>query len=370
MRNDKIANYNILTLGASGAGKTVFLASLFKHLSLATDEGIYLEVDHQQQKKLNAIYAQVASEEEWPAGTRETTTWCFTCCVKTHNLQDYPICQFSYIDYKGGILTDINEDGSDCNFDTKEIVENADAVIVLIDGLQLYKYIDSGYELKDQGVVKWLYRDLPSLLKDADHVKKKPLHFVVTKWDLLEGKYNFSTVIDCLGSRCKEFKKLIEIRKTAGCPVRLIPISSVGNKFVTMLDGRMKKNLRIIPEPFQLEIPLSYLLIDQVVTSYKSIDDYEILVEEKLSFWLDLIPDAFKRGRVLTREQRIEALKNVSDTRTAFSYLFQTFVANIKNFEDKYPEANLNGDINFDLPTPQPIKQPNLIKTLWDRFFK
>ena len=371
--NDKITNYNIITLGASGAGKTVFLASLFKHLSIATDEGIYLEVDRKQQKKLSAIYAQVVNKEVWPVGTQEATKWCFTCYVKTQDLQDYPVCRFSYLDYKGGILTDIDEDASYSNFNITKEIDDADAVIVLIDGLQLYKYIHSGYQLTDQGVVKWLNMDLPNTLKEAQRVKNKPLHFVITKWDLLEGKYNLSTVRDCLGSKCIEFRNLIDTRKNSKAvhPIRLIPISSVGKEFVTMhSDGTMKKNLNKVPQPFQLEIPLSYVLIDKVVTSYNNIDDYEILVQDKLSFWLDLIPDALKQGKLLTRKQRIEGLQNVSDTRTALSYLFQTFVANIKNFENNYPEANLGGDMEFPaLQESEPIEKPNLLKTIWNGIF-
>ena len=36
--------YNILTLGLSGAGKTVYLASLFKQLSTQGEQGFFLEI--------------------------------------------------------------------------------------------------------------------------------------------------------------------------------------------------------------------------------------------------------------------------------------------------------------------------------------
>ena len=49
-------NYKILTLGASGAGKTVFLASMFKSLSIQREHGLYHEVEDDQKRKiLNTI---------------------------------------------------------------------------------------------------------------------------------------------------------------------------------------------------------------------------------------------------------------------------------------------------------------------------
>ena len=107
---------NIITLGASGSGKTVFLASLFNEFSVGTDEGIHLEVqDPRQEKELITIFAEVAHKKSWPRGTRISdgiTEWDFTCYVKTPDLHPYKACHFNYIDFAGGIITDIidNED--------------------------------------------------------------------------------------------------------------------------------------------------------------------------------------------------------------------------------------------------------------------
>ena len=369
-------NYNIITLGASGAGKTVFLASLFKQLSLPTDEGVYLEVrDSEQQKALNQIYAQVANEKLWPRGTTgKVTKWKFTCCVKTQNLEQYPVCQFTYIDYAGGILTDIvdKEDRKNIQYDFCQEVTQADAVIVLIDGQQLLKYIQTDFNLNDNGVAKWLMTDLPNTIQLANCVKKNPVHFVITKWDLFQGKYALAAVRQCLENKCGEFSKLVAQRVNAGCPVRLIPISSVGNEFVTMRsDGSMKKNLRSVPEPFQLEIPLSYLLIDRVIADLNNIDcqdkNTKQSLEYKYRFWFDLVPNILKRGRLLTREERIQKLKKVNDTKTAFSYLIDVFIDYITQFEQNYPKANLGGEM--DLANSQSGSNPqNKDSTIFSMF--
>ncbi len=49
-------SYKIVALGASGAGKTVFLSSLYKELSTQGKYGFYVDVENRnQQKKLNQI---------------------------------------------------------------------------------------------------------------------------------------------------------------------------------------------------------------------------------------------------------------------------------------------------------------------------
>jgi len=57
-----VNTYKIVSLGASGAGKTVFLSSMFKALSIQGDYTFFLEVeDRTKEKILNAIYANVVT---------------------------------------------------------------------------------------------------------------------------------------------------------------------------------------------------------------------------------------------------------------------------------------------------------------------
>jgi len=270
----EIQGFNIITLGSSGAGKTVFLASLFKQLSISAEEGIYLDIKNpEQQKELNGIYAQILNEESWPRGTTKATQLSFIWTVKTQSLERHSVCEFTYVDYKGGSITDsdVTGDSSNLNFDIKQKAAKADAIIVLIDGSQLYKAIQTDFDLNDKGIVKWLNTELAQTLILANGIEgAKPIHFVITKWDLLEKNYTLSVVRKHLEDKSEEFKRLVNARVGADCPVRLIPISSVGKEFVTMqLDGSMKKNLGSTPKPFHLEIPISYVLIDRVASLYR-----------------------------------------------------------------------------------------------------
>ncbi len=96
-------NFKIMTLGASGAGKTIFLASMFKALSIQKNSGFKLETKEPQQRKLlNSTYTQILTGDSWPPGTKDVAEWTFTCQVQTENLDNYSACQFTYFDYAGG----------------------------------------------------------------------------------------------------------------------------------------------------------------------------------------------------------------------------------------------------------------------------
>ena len=157
-------NYNIITLGPSGAGKTVFLASLFKQLSTATQEGFFLELpDNEQRKNFNEIYSIIIGEDQdWPSGTRDITRIKFTGYVKNFDLETFPVCEFTYIDYGGGLITDTLPDQRDI-FDFQKNVSNADAVLAMIDGLKLLKLMQ-GENLENETIIQFLLKDLPNMM--------------------------------------------------------------------------------------------------------------------------------------------------------------------------------------------------------------
>lgn len=249
-------NYKVITLGASGSGKTVFLASMFKELGIQENYGFYLEVEEQHKRKLlNAIYAQVVSGDKWPTGTTysEVSEWVFTCRVKTPDLSDYAACQFTYFDYAGGRLTDVEED-----LELEELVAQADTILGLLDGQKIYSLLKGE---QDKAVYDFLKTDLPSILKCMFGCRV-PIHFVVTKWDLVEKEFSLQQVNEEL-LKIPEFEQLIRARNQAGSPVRLIPVSSVGSGFaVAQPDGSMKKISGAVPHPFQVEVPIACVLPD------------------------------------------------------------------------------------------------------------
>lgn len=346
-------NYNIITLGPSGAGKTVFLASLFQELSIQSDKGFFLEVpDNQQQKKLNEFYLEIISEGPWPETTRELTKNRFTCSVKNPNLENFSVCQFTYIDYSGGLVTDILP-GEDEVFDLKKNVPNADAVLVMIDGLKLLKFMQDK-DLSSKDVDYWLLKHLPNMMQLIDRCSRDtPVHFIISKWDLLvECRCDdLSEVRKRLLEKVPKFKNVVHSRVKAGCPVRLIPVSSIGMDFATLQhDGSMKKKPGAIPKPFQLEIPIAYVLIDGVKANIKALKPSS----ENIPL-LDLVKNRLIHQFVLNGLSHLDqekSLQEVKDRETALKHLVISFLKHLKDFEERFPEANLGGEVLF---APEPI---------------
>ncbi|NES06277.1 MAG: hypothetical protein F6K22_27765 [Okeania sp. SIO2F4] len=250
-------NYKILTLGASGAGKTVFMASMFKSLASQGEHGFYLEAeDFKSQRLLNNIYKNLITGK-WPETTRrsEISKWKFTCCIKNRDLENFPICQFTYFDYAGGRFTEMDEEDSDL----KEIIVQADAILGLLDGRKIQALMNNN---NHQLFVDFLKKDLLPIIKCMSH-SKAPIQFVISKWDLLENdNFGLKEISDRL-LEIPEFKELVRNRNQEGSPVRLIPVSSVGSGFATpQPDGSMKIIANSIPRPFHMEVPVSCVIPD------------------------------------------------------------------------------------------------------------
>lgn len=118
--------------------------------------------------------------------------------------------------------------------------------------------------LANSDVLVWLQRDLTNLMQLVDKCERHtPVHFIISKWDLLESSYSLLQVRNRLLEKVPEFKNVVHSRNKAGCPIRLIPVSSVGMGFATLQpDGQMKKKPGAIPRPFQVEVPLACVFID------------------------------------------------------------------------------------------------------------
>jgi GTPase SAR1 family protein len=172
--------YKIVVLGTSGSGKTVFLASLYNQLLAQRDDfGFYLEINTRQKRELVEKYAQIANlQQEWPASTDRSqhTSWTFACCVEDEKQQIHRVISFEYLDYAGETITDpLSEQGTE---ELDKAIEEADVLLCLLDGqkvLALMQKQDIGYQL--------LQRDLPNIIPYLQKTTK-PIHFVLTKWDL------------------------------------------------------------------------------------------------------------------------------------------------------------------------------------------
>ncbi|NEU76699.1 hypothetical protein PI95_030375 [Hassallia byssoidea VB512170] len=379
-------NFKIITLGASGAGKTVFLASMFKALSTQKNSSFKLDVEEPDKRKLlNSTYTQILTGDTWPPGTKNISEWTFTCQVQTEDFDKYNACQFTYFDYAGGRLTDIEEDE-----DLENVVQQADTVLGLLDGQKIYAWLNGSDQLRAN---VFLSTDLPNILKRMQKLTV-PVHFVITKWDVLDQKFTLSQIREKLLT-IPAFAQLIKSRGEAGYIVRIIPVSAIGLEFATLQpDGSMKKNPGKIPFPFLLEAPISCVLPDrlqqlhnqkqaqekQLEQQIQKIDDGNIVVGalvggldflgvglEGLGLLLELDDTAeIKMARLFTkatsmvtslvkggikginekiskgsRKKKETTLKSVKDEQSALIHAMNVFYDFEKDLIDSFPESKL-----------------------------
>ena len=365
-------------LGPSGSGKTVFLASLYKKLSIQGEHGFFLEVDgSEKRKRLNNIYTQIAIDEKWPKGTTysEISEWTFTCRVQTENLPIYSACKFNYLDYAGGRITDEMEEDSE--FDDK--LNDADALLGLLDAQRICAFMQN-----EKVGMSWAINDLPNML-DIMQNTSKPIHFIISKWDILEGKFTLEQIRNRL-LEIDEFKNLIKQRTKAGTPVRLIPVSAVGMGFAELQpDGSMAKTGKL-PKPFQVEVPLACILPDMIQTKLHELIEKQqelntpIEVKPSFSLWdrvrnvfgsslkfvQQLLPKKYqfaedilekiivfaeestqkkqeaarKRSDELFREQEA-SLKAVANEETALKHVINCFLSIRNKLDYTFPESDI-----------------------------
>ncbi|QXJ25658.1 hypothetical protein AGRA3207_007179 [Actinomadura graeca] len=239
------AALNVIALGAPGAGKTTYLAALHNEVKSDPFPGVAVSLAQSAQAaELDRIHRQAADPcQEWPASTltgegiREFT---FRLVVEASRItwrnqlvgSRYPVLTLTYLDYAGEFLPDADlfqEEAAE--FD--ERLAAADALLGIIDGHQLLKYMLRSGPRDEKAFLDNLARVVGRLKGAA-----QPVHFLVTKWDLFEGRFTFTEVRDALlatppetgfavfvanrTSRRQRFRKSLLGR------VRLIPVSGYG----------------------------------------------------------------------------------------------------------------------------------------------
>ncbi len=174
-------------------------------------------------------------------------------------------------------------DNPDSQFD--QTIKNADALLGLLDGTRIMSLI------KNEKLGKiWSVKELPNILSIMQ-TTNKPIHFVISKWDIVQNHYTIEEIRECL-LEIEEFKNLVKTRNQSHSPIRLIPVSSVGTGFADLQpDGSMKKTGKM-PQPFQVEMPLSCIFPDMIQITLNELLkkkeqelSQEIEVQPNLSWW-------------------------------------------------------------------------------------
>lgn len=370
--------YRIVMLGPKGAGKTLYLASLWNRLSLQRlDLGFFLNaVDPENGKdnaatkaRLNRIFAQVAWGDEFPAGNDfAVSEYCFECRVVSHSQgRVFPVCRFVYMDYAGGRLND--PDVHDSNFEEK--IAGAHVLMGLLDGEKILAAMS-----KQGSADAWLGVDLRGVLERMQG-RCVPIHFVLSKWDILKQHFGLEEVRKFLLD-LEDFRSLLDFGGTTR--IRLIPVSALGFDFVTLKDGAMHRILGGQVKPFQVEMPLACILPDIIASFMRKIAEKEesfakefarggrepvglggllraggafmARLVDGVAALLDINPMAVEivtrwmakphKDWQLQREEAIKAqLAAVIDQKSAYTHAYQVFARLTLDLERAYPSSFL-----------------------------
>jgi len=288
-RKSKLPNINVIVLGASGSGKTVYLSVLYNKYRARGTNPFYLKTDDDTHQKLMGSYSRIISSnrEIWPRGTTLLDDLSFDCYVDEHLA-----CQFNYLEYRGGALfdeIDQSEPGSQGHRTLvntiKEKIKNKTTILIgMLDGERVQSILDQ----EEEGYVNLMRKDLSNMLelmKDA----QVPIHFVVSKWDyirdcakehnLAQNSLNdeYKSLDAVIFDKVKKellgmgyFRRFVENRSDRPEKIRLLSLSAVGQnfaKYVPQADGGsiMVKTLeKREPEPFMIEVLLAIALKDSI----------------------------------------------------------------------------------------------------------
>jgi hypothetical protein len=251
--------FQVLVLGTRGAGKTVFLASLFHLLSTQKRKGnnfILSCSDTKNLVQLRNVFNEISNPQKgWPPGTHTSQEYVFDC---EHIKDDKKISLFRvrYYDFPGGYIAE-GKSESELTFVLTQ-AKAAHAILVLLDGQKIRNLLEN--RLPSEGE-KTIYNDLDDMIWILQQSVGKPLHFAITKSDILNPEVHSLTLIKQALLRHEQFRDLTEHNTR---PIYLVPVSAVGRDFADFdpVDQEMKKRPFGRIKPLHVDMSLTFTLVD------------------------------------------------------------------------------------------------------------
>jgi hypothetical protein len=277
-RQVPVPHFRVVALGIAGSGKTVYLSSMFHTVNVPTaTRSYFLETAAAQRIYLSKVFDEVSdTAEPWPRGTRtgETRELVFDCMSFDHGTK-HQVFTISYLDYAGELLETQQAAGSTGLSDLEARIRNAHGLLGMLDGYRVLQFLRG--EPAGQRYFRSSIQPMTGMMAGATC----PIHFVLTKWDLIRGfgepvdaddNLRLSLVRDALMNTA-QLNALVETHSWEGRIIRLIPVSAVGPDFAQMdTDGRILKLPNGQLHPANVEVPLTAILPDLFRQVEQSLD--------------------------------------------------------------------------------------------------
>ncbi len=341
--------FDVFALGTRGAGKTLFLSALYHQLSVLdrNSNNFFIELCSEQPNKaakqrtfLVRTYDQATNPEaSWPPGNATINEYDFACRYHAAG-KTTPLFRFRYLDYPGGYLTG-DVDGPE-DLDIPKQTQKAHSILVLIDGQKVLAALE-GLPMVGPSLHAEINITIPFLQSCAD----RPIQFIVTKWDILDGHHSLKEVRDEL-LKNENFRKYVEQRIAQRLPVHLIPVSALGNDFAEFdrAENKMRKKKDGRVQPYNIDLCLGMVLTDHLLLlanrrEYQTFHVYGMYLLRMLKW---LIKGVEETAKVLTlpdaisfvRTERIlqllgSAQKNLIESEQGLRQQIEDTVKEIKN---------------------------------------
>ena len=278
--------YRIFVLGARGSGKTVFLSALYGYLVTQNPVNQFaVEVSSASERRiLQSCYDRICNPElPWPDGDQNVKEFEFQC-VHRRAGERFPLFRIKYHDYPGSYVTEGYIDGA---INIEHETQRAHSILVLIDGRKVFEKLE-GYAPDGDT----LESDLNAIIPMLEYSAQKPIHFLVTKWDILRGLHSFSSVKNVLMG-CDLFSNFVHSRNNS--TVRLIPVSAVGSDFAKF-DFSTKRMVKLKGKsirPYNVDLSIVLTLMDQLSALGRT-----AIAQKKIPYW---IVKGLRSGTFLSR---------------------------------------------------------------------
>jgi hypothetical protein len=229
----------IMTLGFPESGKSTFLAAMWHYFGYGDCDGIIFSTDENSARYLNGYCRELIQGSV--AGKIPTTKeWKFTVQAPglSNNLTD--TFTLTYIDYDGN--------------------SEYDVMMGLLDGAKIAELMRDN---PDPEYAEWLDQLFFLIAGQGD----KPVHLLLTKFDLLDGRYTLGQIAEKLRSKHQPFDRYCDVPRMG--KKRLIPVAALGtNGFIRQgPDGSIEINTAVRWDSGSVERPLVCTLPDVLETA-------------------------------------------------------------------------------------------------------